>query len=411
MIQIHDTKDCCGCEACMQRCPKGCISMQSDSEGFLYPKINLAECIGCGLCEKVCPVINQGEIHASEKIFAAKHKNEQIRMTSSSGGIFTVLAEAIIDEGGVVFGAKFNKNWEVIHDFAEIKEDLLAFRGSKYVQSHIGNSFKITEYYLKQGRKVLFSGTPCQIAGLRLFLQKEYENLLTVDFICHGVPSPKVWQAYLDGIISQRGGKNLYSSHNTSGENIHINSIVFRDKQLGWRRYSLKLIMSASVAGQGENSILISEPLDKNVFLRGFMSNMFLRPSCHFCKCRESRSGSDITLGDCWGIEFESTDFNDDKGISLCMINTFKGEKYFMPENMDALSINIEFVRKYNHSFNISDKMPSCRSEFFKFIDKESNIIPLINRLATYPTRNLKTYLVKLTKLMGIYLIIKKKLK
>ena len=213
MISIQDKKNCCGCGACVQRCPKQCVTMQEDSEGFLYPKVDLSVCIDCHLCEKVCPIINQGEGHEPQAVYAAKNPNEKIRMQSSSGGVFTILAEKILDEGGVVFGAAFNDKWEVEHDFVERKDELAKFRGSKYVQSKIGKSYRNVETFLKEGRKVLFSGTPCQIAGLKKFLRKDYENLFTVDFICHGVPSPGVFRTYLQEKINiesarQGGGKN-----------------------------------------------------------------------------------------------------------------------------------------------------------------------------------------------------------
>ena len=169
MIRIIDKKDCCGCHACSNVCPKQCISMQLDEEGFLYPIVDTQKCIDCGLCENVCPIINRGKSRSPINVFAAKNNNEEIRIKSSSGGIFTLLAEKIIIEGGVVFGAKFDKNWDVKHGYTETIEGLAAFRGSKYVQSQIEDNYQKAEKFLKQGRKVLFSGTPCQIAGLKCF--------------------------------------------------------------------------------------------------------------------------------------------------------------------------------------------------------------------------------------------------
>ena len=210
MIQIKEKYECCGCGACVQRCPKHCIEFIKDKEGFLYPKVDETTCINCGLCEKVCPVINQNSIRKPSDIYAASNTNEVIKAESSSGGIFTILAETIINDGGVVFGARFNEQYEVVHDFTDNILGLAAFRGSKYVQSKIGNSFSEAETFLKQNRKVLFSGTPCQITGLKKFLRKEYSNLVTVDFVCHGVPSPEVWRKYLSSIIRPKGvdGKN-----------------------------------------------------------------------------------------------------------------------------------------------------------------------------------------------------------
>jgi coenzyme F420-reducing hydrogenase beta subunit len=178
--------------------------MQEDMEGFLYPGVNEECCCDCGLCNKVCPIINPLGTRKPLYVYAAKSRDEEIRRQSSSGGIFTLLAERILDENGVVFGARFDGNWEVMHDYVETKEGLGFFRGSKYVQSRIGESYLQAQEFLEKGRKVLFSGTPCQISGLKLFLGKEYDNLLTIDFVCHGVPSPKVWRMYLSQLVDNQ---------------------------------------------------------------------------------------------------------------------------------------------------------------------------------------------------------------
>jgi len=208
MIQIKDKSVCCGCSACVQICPKQCISLKEDKEGFLYPTVNHAFCVECGKCEKVCPELHPFEVHEPLKVYAAKHQDDAVRKVSSSGGIFTLLADMVIDEGGVVFGACFDSDWSVVHDFTETHEGLQAFRGSKYLQSRIGNTYRQAEVFLKAGRKVLFTGTPCQIAGLKKYLHKDYENLLAVDFVCHGVPSPLVWKKYLEEIIACQCEKN-----------------------------------------------------------------------------------------------------------------------------------------------------------------------------------------------------------
>lgn len=322
MICIRDKKLCCGCGACVQRCPKSCISMREDNEGFLYPEVNKEICIDCGLCEKVCPVINQSEERKPMAVYAAKHKDERIRLASSSGGVFTAIAESVIDEGGVVFGARFDKDWSVIHGYTETKEGLAAFRGSKYVQSRIGESYKDTEAFLKTGRKVLFSGTPCQIAGLKRFLRKEYDNLLTVDFICHGVPSPGVWREYLkEETARQCGGKNSVLSHlkDKLGD-VRIENISFRDKRLGWKKFSFSLTLSTTNGSGAKNTVFLSESLDKNIFLRGFLADLYLRPSCHACLAKKFKSGSDVTIGDFWGVQNVMPEIDDDKGVSVLFI-------------------------------------------------------------------------------------------
>lgn len=329
MIKIDSKEKCCGCWACVQRCPKHCITMVEDDEGFLYPNVDSSLCIDCCLCEKVCPVINQGEPRIPKVVYAAKNLKEEVRMASSSGGIFTLLAEEVIAKGGVVFGARFNEEWDVIHDYTETIEGLSAFRGSKYVQSRVGKCYSQVEEFLKKDRKVLFSGTPCQIAGLKHFLRKDYDNLLMVDFVCHGVPSPGVWREYLkEETARQCGGKKLRLSHPISnGRDARIESISFRNKCLGWKKFSFTLTISVS-NGHGEKKIvLLSEPLNKNIFLRGFRADLYLRPSCHACPAKSLKSGSDITIGDFWGIQNVMPEIDDNKGVSAVMVSTEKGKK------------------------------------------------------------------------------------
>ena len=360
MIEIKEKKNCCGCNACVQVCPKQCISMKEDREGFLYPEVNKDICVDCHLCEKVCPVLNQGKERKPLKVYAAKNKDEEIRRQSSSGGIFTLLAEQVIDEGGVVFGARFNENWEVVHSYTETKEGLAAFRGSKYVQSRIGDNYKKAEEFLKSGRKVLFSGTPCQIAGLKLYLRKEYENLLTVDFICHGVPSPGVWREYLrEEIARQCDGKNSVLPHPI--EKVKIRHISFRDKKLGWKKYSFALTLSVPDGHGAENTVLLSEPLNKNLFLRGFLADLYLRPSCYACPTKCLKSGSDVTIGDFWGIEKVMPEMDDDKGVSVVMVN----RNIELPD-IDLQEINCEEIVRYNPSVKRSVRESEKRKIFFQ---------------------------------------------
>ena len=339
MIDIKDKKDCCGCHACASICAKHCIMMQADEEGFLYPVVDKDACTDCGLCEKVCPVINQSEPRKPLKVYAAKNKNEEIRRQSSSGGIFTLLAERVIAEGGVVFGARFDENWDVSHSWTDTIEGIAAFRGSKYVQSTIGDTYREAREFLKQGRKVLFSGTPCQIAGLKKYLRKEYDNLLTVDVVCHGVPSPLVWRTYLDEtrkqLRAQRGvGRNSVSS--SIDELPVITGISFRDKTNGWKKYGFHLRYAASEAAKNTVSTSaikeeqeLLQPYSENIFMQGFLANLYLRPSCYDCAARSGKSGSDISIADFWGIQNILPEFDDDKGVGLILINTEIGADYY----------------------------------------------------------------------------------
>lgn len=312
MIDIKKKEDCVGCNACVQRCPKQCISMKEDEQGFLYPKVDLDKCIDCHLCEKDCPVINQAEPRKPLHTYAAKNKKLEEQRTSSSGGVFFALVEYIITEKhGVVFGARFNDKWEVVHDYAENIEDAKAFKGSKYVQSRIGENYKKAEDFLKAGRTVLFSGTPCQIAGLRLFLRKEYgDQLLLVDTACHGVPSPLIWMEYLTKVSSENG---------SSVKN--ISDISFRDKRNGWQNYGMRIQFF-----NGEFSRELYMEMQSNLYMQGFLKDIYLRPSCYACPAKCGKSCSDITLADFWGIQKTYPELYQKGLYSLILIKSEKVE-------------------------------------------------------------------------------------
>ena len=364
--------------------------MQEDEEGFLYPIVDQEVCIDCGLCEKVCPVLNQGEERKPLQVYAANNTNEEIRMQSSSGGVFTLLAETIIQEGGVVFGARFNDDWEVIHDYTETQEGLATFRGSKYVQSRIGDSYCQAEQFLKKGRKVLFSGTPCQIAGLNLFLRKEYNNLLTVDFICHGVPSPGVWKSYLEELIALQGNrKNSVLSHSKP---IILNSIrdisriEFRNKRLGWKKFSFALTLSVPDEHGTKNTVLLSEPYNENIFMKGFLADLYLRPSCYACPAKCLKSGSDITVGDYWGIQNVMPEIDDDKGICCLMVNTDKGGQLLpSKEWIEYRNSDYSTVIKYNMACIVSVAPNLKRKLFFDKYQRTNSLIRLIDNILTPP--------------------------
>lgn len=358
MIQITEKYKCCGCEACAQKCPRQCIQIRTDEEGFWYPEINKMECIECGLCEKVCPVINQNEDKRPLKVYAAINPDVEVRQKSSSGGIFSLLAQYILSEEGVVFGARLNNKQEVIHGYCETLEGLSVFRGSKYVQSRIGNTYKQAETFLKAGRKVLFSGTSCQIAGLHKYLRKEYENLLTIDVVCHGVPSPLVWKKYCDEILLKKiGVENILNQQATS--NIRIS---FRDKSNGWKNYNLLV--------KDEYDILYKECFSENPFMRIFLQNISLRPSCYACPAKSGKSGSDITLADFWGIECYYPQMDDDKGTSLVMLNTEKGLDTFMQMECKIQEATYIHALEHNPSIERSVQEPILRSFFFKRLRK-----------------------------------------
>ncbi len=300
--------ECCGCMACGQICPKNCIKFEEDAHGFLYPVCNESLCIGCGLCEKVCPIINKWDTRSPLQVKACRNKNENERFCSSSGGVFVLLAKAILNHKGVVFGACYDDDWMVIHSYVERTDGILALQGSKYVQSRIGETYVEAKKFLDEGRVVLFSGTPCQIAGLKHFLRKDYHNLFSIEVLCHGVPSPKVWRDYLKQVQVlnkvDEEKKSFSSSLNTVSL---IKSISFRDKKNGWRKYNF--VIQFSNQGGDRNLSFINSRKDirdlfsENLYMKGFLNNLTLRPSCFHCSSKGGRSSADLSLGDFWTID------------------------------------------------------------------------------------------------------------
>lgn len=371
MIRLTNKSDCCGCSACVQRCPKQCISLHEDKEGFSYPETDYSKCIDCGLCEKVCPTLNTRKPTRPHKCYAAIHQDEQVRRASSSGGVFTMLAESVIENGGVVFGAKWDSNWKVIHSYTDTTDGLSVFRGSKYVQSIIGNSYKEAENFLIAGRKVLFTGTPCQIAALKLFLRKNYDNLITMDFVCHGVPSPGVFRWYLQEELYNYAGQkpprlDYLPSDLLFPDGIKIDSINFRDKRSGWRNFSISLNIQDKRSGI--KTVLITDTVRMHPYGIGFLNNYYLRPSCHKCACKGLSSGADITVADYWGRQKEIAD--DDKGISAVLLSTMKGCRLFESVCSHHMVTDYENILRSNSAMEHSAYGP-YRSYFYQ-IQKRS---------------------------------------
>ena len=330
MIRIKNKKNCCGCEACIQVCPKHCISFQQDSQGFYYPLVDISCCVNCGLCSMVCPILNVKEYHipSSTPVYGTYNQNPNQRATSSSGGIFELLATNVISKKGVVFGAVFDEEWNVKHAYAEDLSQIQRLKRSKYVQSRIGRSYTDVRRFLKQEKLVLFVGTPCQIAGLKGFLRKDYENLITVDVVCHGVPSPMIWQKY----INEQKQIILKKNGNLKCDSIKITAISFRDKVESWRRYHLSYtykVMKDGIDAIGPDSIgeTFSEYVWENDYMLSFLHDYANRPSCFECKFRDGKCHSDLTLADFWGIEnlTQEKELIGEKGTSLVMAHTSKG--------------------------------------------------------------------------------------
>ena len=366
MINVVVKSNCCGCGACAQICLKGCISLQPDGEGFLYPAVDAAACVECGLCERVCPILQSGKTDAQEPIdvFAAFGKDEKIRERSSSGGIFSLLAEWVLAQGGVVFGAAFEADFSVRHVRIDTIDALDKLRGSKYVQSRTENTYQEAKLALEQGRKVLYSGVGCQVTGLKCFLGKEYENLLTVDVICHGVPSPKVWQKYLQCCEEKR--------------NSCLTKVSFRNKRQGWHNYETEQCF--------QNGQIQRFAHGKDPYIKMFLSEICLRPSCHSCHFRKGKSGADLTLGDAWGIEKWMPEMDDDRGTSVVFVNSPKGQMLWNEVQTQTVSkqADLAIVVKNNSSYEKSVKPHPSRMRFFRALNKGASLEALV-RLTKEP--------------------------
>ncbi len=351
MSEIIKTKACSGCHACYSVCPRQCITMCGDEESFLYPKIDKDNCINCGKCTAVCMDI-ENERGKIGKGYACINRDKEMRRQSSSGGVFGLLAEYILTRGGVVFGAAFDENFDVHHIYIEDAADLYKLRGSKYVQSTIGETYREAKQFLEAGRQVLFSGTPCQIAGLVSFLGKTYENLILQDIICHGVPSPKVW--------------DMYKQYQEAKAESKITGVGFREKETGWKTYSVKFSF--------ENGKTYVEKFHNNSYMKAFLQNLALRPSCYQCRTKKLERQSDITLADFWGIEKLLPEMDDDKGASLVFVNSEKGEKLFslIREKMQVQPVDIQTAVSYNTAAYQSVEMPKKRAAFLKNVSAET---------------------------------------
>ena len=368
------------------------IKKRLDDEGLLYPFVDRTECIDCNLCVKVCQYQSNSDIETDNlkpiNVYAAFNKDNSIRKESSSGGIFTLLAEHILDNGGYVFGAAFDDDWSVKHISINKKEDLHRLRGSKYVQSRTENTYKEVLSYLKEDKWVLYSGTPCQVLGLKKFLKKDYPQLVTVDVVCHGVPSPLVWKRYLSEVTG----------------NTQIKNITFRNKRYGWRNYTLLIETN-------KKTYSYSMETNMSAYMKGFLKDLYLRPSCYNCISKNFKSKSDISIADYWWIQNVAPEMDDNKGCSQIFINTHKGQDIFGSLNLykkETYSDNdIREAYMFSGAVSHSATYNKRRSQFFKDFNN-NNLINLIIKL-TKPT--FKEYLYikirdigrKNVKLLNIY--------
>ncbi len=363
MIKLANEKDCCGCGACAQVCPRQCIQMKANEEGFLYPLVDRKKCISCGRCDAVCPMKNKTEkSDAPEpKAFGGWTTDESARRKSSSGGAFPMLANYILNNGGVVYGAAVDSRMRVAHRRIAEKDELECLQGSKYVQSDIGDAYRRAQEDLKASKKVLFTGTPCQIAGLKSFLGREYDALYTVDFTCHGVPSPLVFEKYI---------KYLERSRND-----RVVAFLFRNKVVSWKPTGQQMGTIVKYAsGKEERNI----PAYRDPFMNGFLSDLYLRKSCYECPFKpayQKEFHADITIADFWGVHHVVQELNNAGGTSLILLNSAHGEELFelVKAGFEGKEVDFAKATQQNRSLYHSAKAPSRkeREGFFASLNQE----------------------------------------
>lgn len=392
MIDIKDKSQCCGCWACYNACPKHCIEMKEDEEGFRYPHVDKDKCIDCGLCEMVCPLLKPKMDDTLPESFVVQQKDTEVLRTSTSGGFFTAISKWAIEQGGVVFGAAFGEDMELRHSYAETLDGCKKFRGSKYVQSLIGDCYSQAKNFLAQGRVVVFSGTPCQISGLYHFLRgRKYDNLVTVDLVCRGTPSPLLLRKYLAYHSSLVGSKPVdYRSRDKYyGYNYSTATIWYSDKEKEYHRGK-----------------------DSDMMLRFYFNDLCSRPSCYQCHFKTINRVSDITIFDCWDAPSVSSKFSS-KGATNVFVHTQHGQEVFeqIKENFVWSSSNIdEIISRDGVMIKHFVTPNSKRTEFFK----DLNALPLHSVERKYLDCSLKCKIISSVKPMmyrlgvfGLYMKLK----
>ena len=358
MIAIKDKKDCCGCNACGDVCRQEAITFLSDNEGFWYPQVNKDKCTDCHLCEKICPMLNIGSLKHNDwdepKVFGGYNKDIVIRFDSTSGGLYSLLAQAMYKQKGYVSGAVYSEDFQVFNFISNDKKDLKRLRSSKYVQSNAEGIYKTIKQLLVSGEKVLACGSPCQMAALRSYLRKNYDNLLVVDFLCRATNSPKVFEKYKESLEARYGSK--------------IIAIKDKNKDHGWHSLARKITFEDGKVYYGEGH--------EDDFRRGYHGNVFERPSCYECKFKGFPRMSDITLGDFWGIGNVDPSLEQNLGTSLIMINSQKGLDYFekVKEKLVVKEFTLRDIIPGNPTAILGGKLPYPthinRDEFFEALDK-----------------------------------------
>lgn len=354
MIKIIEKAKCCGCGACVNVCPKQCIEMQLDNEGFLYPVVDENQCVECNLCDKVCPLDNSFSRNEGYKCayYGAFNRCKEIIKDSSSGGIFWLITEHVINNNGVVYGVELKEDFNVVHSRADTLKECIKYRKSKYLQSNTEMVYRLVQADLELNRLVLFSGTPCQIAGLYSYLNKNYDKLITCDVVCHGVPSKTVFDKYIAEINAKFKDKAV--------------SICWRDKRYGWgpNRVSIQF-------ASGNEVITTSQ---ENPYQKGFLDNLYLRPSCYECPYAKLPRVGDISLADFWGYEGRLNECNINEGLSLVIISSEKGQKIFnkIKDLCIIERVTEDYVRQRSRHAYIQPIYNNKRGKFYKEFYKKS---------------------------------------
>ena len=392
MIEIKNKVDCCGCNACGDACAHGAITFKTDIEGFWYPEVDKAKCVDCGLCEKVCPIINVKELKKNDfeqsECYAAQAKNLESLFNSTSGSAFATLAEKMYKQGGYVGGAIFNDDFSITQFISSNKADLEKLRNSKYAQSDSNGFYKQVKQLLNNGEKVLVCGLPCQMAALRAFLRKDYEQLIIIDLICLGINSPKILQGYLKYMEEKHNSKIVYYKA--------------KNKELGWRKLTTKIVF--------ENGDVEYDTKENNYFTHGFIgTHAFSRPSCYECKFKGTPRIADITIGDFWGVEnILGSEYDHDLGTSVIMLNSQKGKNYYqqVKSHFREAEIPYSVVVKGNPALITPISKPSIdRQQFYQdledlpFIDFAKKYINLPSNKEVTKKRRIKNVLSFLRKL------------
>lgn len=393
---ITEKNRCIGCTACASVCALNAIEMKPDSEGFLYPVIDNEKCVECGKCKAICPSnksVFGGAVDSLEepKVYAVKIKDENVRNASTSGGAFSAVAQKVIKNNGVIYGAEFDGDFKVVHGRADNQKDCQKFMGSKYVQSEMGNTFSLVKKDLSEGKEVLFTGTPCQIAGLYAFLgnSKFRDNLITCEIVCHGVPSPLMWKEHLALIEKEKNSKIINYKN--------------RSKVEGWNCHNEHFFLEN---GKSEYKTKLSQN-HKDLFYGHFI----IRPSCHECEyAAPSPRVADIAIADYWGIDKIMPDFYDNKGASMVIVNTSKGENVFeeIKDNLEYRESNIKDAFYDNHKK--PSKRNPAREQFWKDY-YENGYLFVAKKYAGYSAigkikRQIKFKIKDFIQLIGIYEII-----